>query len=245
MRTVLITGGARGIGRATAELFAHRGYGVAISYNKSEKEALELVSRLNRERPHCAECYHADIACPEQIDALVATALDRFGGLDVLVNNAGVAWWGLFQEMDALQMDYLLRVNALGTMLCAKAVLPEMIGRKSGSIVNVSSIWGECGASCEVAYSASKAAVIGFTKALASELGPSGIRVNCVAPGVVRTAMTEGLSQETMDSLADASPLGRIGTTAEIARAIWYLADDEASPYVTGQVLGVNGGLRT
>lgn len=244
MRTVLVTGAARGIGRATAELFGANGYNVAIAYNKSENEALELAKELNAQYPHAA-CFHADIAYPEQVDALVATAMDRFGAIDVLVNNAGVAHWGLFQSMSELQMDYVMRVNVLGTMLCARAVLPQMIGRRSGSIVNVSSIWGECGASCEVVYSASKAAVIGFTQALAKEVGPSGVRVNCVAPGVIRTDMTASLSEETMRGLAEMSPLGRIGTPQEVARAIWYLADDEASSYVTGQVLGINGGLHT
>lgn len=244
MKTVLITGASRGIGRAAAILFASKGYNVAIGYHESGGAALDLAVQLNRER-RCAECFRADIAFWEQAQSLVAAATDRFGVVDVLVNNAGVAWQGLFQSMSREKMDRVMAVNAMGAMYCAKAVLPQMISRKAGSIVNVSSIWGECGASCEVVYSASKAAVIGFTKALASEVGPSGIRVNCVAPGVVATEMTADLSRETMDGLADASALGRVGTAEDIAKAIFYLADDGCSPYVTGQVLGVNGGLYT
>ena len=176
------------------------------------------------------------------MEAQVQAVVERWGQIDLLVNNAGIAQQRLFTEITEAEWDRMFAVNAKGLYACCRAVVPGMIRRHSGNIINVSSMWGQAGASCEVHYSAAKAAVIGFTKALAKELGPSGIRVNCVAPGVIATEMNAALDGETLDALREETPLGTIGTPEEAARAILWLAGDGAS-FVTGQVIGVNGGF--
>jgi 3-oxoacyl-[acyl-carrier protein] reductase len=173
---------------------------------------------------------------------MVVKALRAFGRIDALVCNAGIAQQKLFTDITSQDWDDMFDVNVKGVYRCIKAVLPGMISRKAGSIVTVSSVWGVAGASCEAHYSAAKAAVIGLTKALAKELGPSGIRVNCVAPGVIDTAMNAHLTDETKEDLRDETPLGVLGAPRDVAEAIWYLASDKAG-FVTGQVLGVSGGL--
>lgn len=236
-QTVLITGASRGIGAAAARLFAAQGYRVAICCHTQMEKAEELAASL----PDAA-AFTADIAKETDVVRMVDAVHSRFGEIHVLVNNAGIAMQKLFTDTTAADWNRIFDVNVTGIFYACRAVLPEMIRRKSGRIVNVSSMWGVTGASCEVAYSASKAAVIGLTKALAKEVGLSGITVNCVAPGVIDTEMNANLSAEDRAVLCDETPLARIGTAQEAAQAILFLASDRAS-FVTGQVLGVNGGI--
>lgn len=236
-QTVLITGASRGIGAAAARLFAAQGYRVAICCHTQMEKAEELAASL----PDAA-AFTADVAKETDVVRMVDAVHSRFGEIHVLVNNAGIAMQKLFTDTTAADWNRIFDVNVTGIFYACRAVLPEMIRRKSGRIVNVSSMWGVTGASCEVAYSASKAAVIGLTKALAKEVGLSGITVNCVAPGVIDTEMNANLSAEDRAVLCDETPLARIGTAQEAAQAILFLASDRAS-FVTGQVLGVNGGI--
>ncbi len=241
MKTVLITGASRGIGAAAARWFAAHGYGVAVHYHESHDRAQALVKELNALGAD-AFAVGADIADSAQVDHMVSQVLDRFGHIDVLVNNAGIAAFGLLTDVTDDQWQRLLSVNLSGAFYTCRAVLKSMIARKGGSIVQVSSMWGQVGASCEVAYSATKAGLIGMTKSLAKEVAPSGVRVNCVAPGVIDTDMNARLSADDKASLAEETPCGRLGTPGEVAEAIGFLADTTAS-FITGQVLGVNGGL--
>jgi len=236
-QTVLITGASRGIGAAAARLFAAQGYRVAICCHTQMEKAEELAASL----PDAA-AFTADVAKETDVVRMVDAVHSRFGEIHVLINNAGIAMQKLFTDTTAADWNRVFDVNVTGIFYACRAVLPEMIRRKSGRIVNVSSMWGVTGASCEVAYSASKAAVIGLTKALAKEVGLSGITVNCVAPGVIDTEMNANLSAEDRAVLCDETPLARIGTAQEAAQAILFLASDRAS-FVTGQVLGVNGGI--
>ncbi len=240
-RTVLITGAATGIGRAAAGLFAADGYNVAVHYHTSVADATQLCEALGA-RGASALAVRADVADPGQVTAMAERVQEEFGRIDVLINNAGVAQQKLFTDITAQDWDAMFDVNVKGVFHCCRAVLPGMVSRKSGSIVNVSSVWGLIGASCEVHYSAAKAAVIGLTKALAKEVGPSGIRVNAVAPGVIATRMTAGLPEETIQALRSDTPLGVIGTPEDAAHAIYFLASDKAR-FVTGQVLSPNGGF--
>lgn len=240
-KTVLITGASRGIGRAAAELFAERGCRVLLNYHRSRESAEELERELTA-RGADVMAYGADVADREQVERMTAACERRFGGVDVLVCNAGIARQGLFTDLTPQEWQETMGVHVDGAFHCCRAVLPGMIRKKEGSIVLVSSVWGLTGASCEVAYSTAKAALIGMTKALAKEVGPSGIRVNCVAPGVVDTAMNAALDGETLASLREETPLGRLGTPREIAQAIAFLASPEAS-FITGQVLSPNGGF--
>lgn len=240
-KTVLITGASRGIGAETARLFAQRGYAVGINYCQSRDRA-EALARELRDRGAEAAIYQADVSDRAQVDRMVADFLRDFGTLDVLVCNAGIARQELFTDVTPDQWRQMLGVNLDGVFHCCQAALPEMIRRKAGRIVTLSSMWGQVGASCEVAYSAAKAGVIGLTKALAQEVGPSGITVNCVAPGVIETEMNGLLTQETKDALAEETPLERMGTPREVAETIWFLAS-EAGSFFTGQVLAPNGGF--
>ena len=240
-KTVLITGASRGIGAATAYCFAKEGYNVVVNYNKSREKAEKLVSELTNQG-FSAACIQADVSDGKQVNAMVDKINSRFGGVDVLVNNAAVAQIKLFSDITPDDWDNIFNVNVKGMFNCTKAVLPYMIHQKHGKIVNISSIWGITGASCEVHYSASKAAVIGLTKALAKELGPSGIQVNCVAPGVVNTDMNAELSKEDIEQIADETPLGVIGNASDIANTVCFLASDKAD-FITGQVISPNGGL--
>ena len=236
-QTVLITGASRGIGAAAAKLFAAEGYRVAVCCHTQMEKAEELAASL----PDAA-AFAADIASEVEVSQMIDAVHRRFGEIHVLINNAGIAMQKLFTDTTAKDWSRIFDVNVTGMFYTCRAVLPEMIRRKSGRIVNVSSMWGVTGASCEVAYSASKAAVIGLTKALAKEVGLSGITVNCVAPGVIDTEMNANLSSADRAALCEETPLARIGTADEAAQAILFLASGRAS-FVTGQVLGVNGGI--
>ena len=240
-KAVLITGASRGIGRAAAELFARRGYGVLINYRQDAGAAHELEKQL-LDSGADALAVQADVAQEDQVLRMMEMAVKRFGFIDVLVNNAGIASQKLFTALTTEEWRRMMAVHVDGTFHCCREVLPAMIREKRGAIVNVASIWGLSGASCEVAYSTAKAAVIGMTKALAREVGPSGVRVNCVAPGVIDTAMNAAAGADILDMLAEETPLGRIGTAQEAAQAIAYLASEEAY-FITGQVLTVDGGF--
>ena len=230
MANVVITGGSRGIGAAAAELFAARGDRVVILYEKNH-EAARMVTEKTGATAIC--CDVADAAA-------VREAFRGIGDVDVLICNAGLVHYCLMSMMEESDWDRIFAVNVKGVYNCVNAATPLFLRKQAGSVVTVSSMWGQVGASCEAAYSATKGAVIALTKALAKELGPSGIRVNCVAPGVILTDMCGNIDPETLESLAEESALGRIGTPEDVAKAIGYLADAE---FVTGQVLGVNGGL--
>lgn len=238
MKKALITGASRGIGRAAAEALAADGFFVYLNYNRSEDAALQLAETLNNLHGSCAEALHADVSDREQVEEMFR----RAGEVDVLVNNAGIAQQKLFTDITEAEWEALFAVDVGGVFRCCQCVLPGMIRRKSGKIINISSMWGQVGASCEVHYSAAKAAVIGLTKALAKEVGPSGIQVNCIAPGVIATEMNAALSEETLAELREETPLGRIGTPEDIAAAVSFLASPRAD-FITGQVLGVSGGM--
>lgn len=239
-KTVLITGASSGIGAAAAILFAEKGYKVAINYNSSAAAANMLCSTLLEH--YDVMTVKADISKINEVEAMVSSVRTRFGKIDVLVNNAGISQQKLFNDISPDDWNRMISVNLTGAYNCSRAVINGMINRKYGAIVNVSSIWGETGGSCEVHYSAAKAGLIGLTKSLAKEVGPSGIRVNCVTPGVIATNMNSHLPVKDLNALADETPLCRLGTAEEVAKAIYFLCSDDAS-FITGQVLGVNGGL--
>ena len=239
-KAVLITGGSRGIGAATATLFAKNGYRVAVNYLTRKKQAEELAAQLNR-LGATAIAVQGDVADPNQAKAVVDFAETQLGGLSVLINNAGIAQQKLVTAITNSDYDRMLGVNLNGVFYCCRAAAEHMLRRHAGSMVNVASVWGVQGASMETHYSAAKAGVVGFTKALAKELGPSGIRVNCVAPGVIQTEMNANFSAEDLNALANETPLCRLGTADEVAEAIYFLAENGS--FITGQVLGVDGGF--
>ena len=238
-KTALITGASRGIGRAAAYQLAHDGYAVCVNYYERKDKADELVALLRGEGCE-AIAVQADVSVRAQVDAMVVRCEQELGSVTLLVNNAGVAGQALFQDVTDELWNRYFGVNLCGARNTIQAVLPRMLHEKSGCIVNISSVWGQHGASCEVVYSCTKHALIGLTRSLAMELAPSGIRVNCVAPGVIDTDMVRVLGDETLRALAEQTPLGRLGTPEDVAAAVSYLASDKAS-FVTGQVLAVDG----
>lgn len=235
MKTVLITGGSRGIGRAMVELFSKNGYAVAFTYKNSENDAKSLAEATG------AMAIKADSAVESEVYSAVEYARSSFGHIDCLINNAGISSFSLFTDLTLEEWNRFLSVNLTGAFLYSKAVIPSMVSRKCGSIINISSMWGIVGSSCEVHYSTTKAALIGMTKALAKELGPSGIRVNAIAPGLIATEMNMALSREDLDSIKDETPLIKIGTPEDVARAALFLAGDNAD-FITGEVMNVSGG---
>jgi 3-oxoacyl-[acyl-carrier protein] reductase len=240
-KVLVVTGASRGIGAEIAYRAALAGYCVVINYNNSEEAAQKVCARIKNE---CGEavCIKADVSDEAQVKTLCQKVLDLYGRVDVLVNNAGISSFSLFTDITTELWDKTFDVNVKGQFLVTRAFLPSMIHRKEGKIINISSVWGICGSSCEVHYSASKAAIIGMTKALAKEVGPSGICVNCVAPGVIDTEMNKALTPEDLKSLADETPLERIGTACDVAKTVLFLASDDAS-FITGQVISVDGGI--
>lgn len=240
-KVMLITGASRGIGAATALLAAKEGYTVVINYNNSYEKALALHNEI-ASFGGVSLILKADVSDAIEVQNMIDVIHNEYGHVDVLVNNAGVSTFSLFTDISENQWNRVFDINVKGVFLVSKAVIPDMIHKKSGKIINISSIWGITGSSCEVLYSATKSAVIGITKALAKELGPSGINVNCVAPGVIDTDMNSMLSSEDIVSLKEETPLMRIGTPEEIAQTVLFLSS-EKSNFITGQVLSPNGGI--
>jgi len=240
-KTVLITGASRGIGRETARAFAKNGYRVIINYFKSESEALSLKEELLRINCDCL-AIKADVSKVNDVEKMMEGISSFSNHIDVLVNNAGISHHGLFCDISERDWDQLFDINVKGMFNCTKAILPDMIRRKNGKIINIASILALEGASCEVAYSATKAAVIGFTKALSKEVGPSNITVNCVAPGFIDTDMNKNLKSAEVEEIRLYTPLRKLGTTRDVADTIIFLSSKNAN-FITGQVLCVNGGL--
>lgn len=241
MKTVLVTGASRGIGKAAAIGFGRLGYNVAVNYCNNREAAEETAAAVNSYGGRAA-VYKADISGCREVSDMVSEIEKELGGVDILVNNAGIAEQIVFSDITEEKWDRMFDVNVKGAYLVTKAVLPHMIHEKYGRIINISSMWGVSGGSCEVHYSAAKAAVIGMTKALAKELGPSGITVNCVAPGVIDTDMNVHLSAEDKQMLCDETPLMKIGTPEDVAAAVLYFASEGAG-FVTGQILSADGGI--
>ena len=229
MSTIVITGGSRGIGAAAVELFAAKGHRVWFLYEKNH-EAAQAVAEKTGATAICCDVAHRNA---------VTEAFRQIGDVDVLICNAGICHYGLMTMMEEAEWDRIFDVNVKGIYNCVSAAMPSFLRKHSGSVITVSSMWGQVGASCEAAYSATKGAVIALTKALAQELGPSGIRVNCVAPGVILTDMCAHVEPQILEEMAQENPIGRNGTAMDVAKAMEYLANAE---FVTGQVLPVNGG---
>ncbi len=236
MRRVLITGGSRGIGAAIVRKFTAEGDNVFFLYNKSEKEAKRLASETG------AACLCADVSNGETLAGAIAEAAVKMGGIDVLVNNAGVAQIGLLTDLSDADILRVYNTDLLAATIACRECARYMVRAQKGYIVNVGSVWGRVGASCEAVYSAAKAGLRGLTMALAKELGPSQITVNCIEPGVIRTDMNRSLDAETLASLCDETPLGRMGTPEEIAEMVRFLTSGRAD-FVTGQCIGVDGGF--
>ena len=239
-KKVFITGATRGIGRSTALLFAKAGYEVGFCYHERHDLAKSLIEEI--ETRSAAHSFSCDLADPEAVEKLADAVLFKMGEINVLINNAGVSHYGLAQEVTPEAYERVMNTDLRSAFFLTRAFLPQMIARKEGSIINLSSVWGQTGASCEVLYSTAKAALIGFTKSLAKEVAPSGVRVNCVAPGVVKTDMMARFSDSEIRALEEEIPLCRLADPDEIAKVIFDLAGDDFS-YVTGQVIPVNGGF--
>ena len=232
LKNILITGGSGGIGRALVESFAASFGNVYFTYNKNETAAREISEKTGAIAIKC------DASVAEEIKSAVSAA----GQIDVLINNAGVSQIKLFGDLSDSEIKNMIDINLTAAMIFAREVLPGMISRKSGRIINIGSVWGRCGASCEVHYSAAKAGLRGFTFALAKETGPSGITVNCIEPGFIETEMNSALKPDEIASLIEATPLGRAGTPIDVASLAIFLAGDGAS-FITGQIIGVDGGF--
>lgn len=237
-KTVLITGASRGIGAQMALEFGHAGWNVVINYHIHKLKADELAAAIGRN----ALALQADISSESEVKQMFLATRERFLHVDVLINNAGVAKNGLFSDVPDADIRQLFDLNFFGTCHCIREALPEMVSRKEGKIINISSVWGIVGASCEAWYSASKAAVIGLTKSLAKELAPSNIQVNCIAPGVIDTDMNACMDDASIRVLEEEIPLGRIGTANNVAPLALFLASEKAD-YITGQVIRVDGGF--
>lgn len=240
-KTAIITGASRGIGNETAKAFTNEGYNVLINYNSSYEEAWKLKDFIVS-NGGCAEIFKADVSNPGEVNDMVQFCLENFKSIDVLVNNAAISQSKLFTDITQSDWDRMMDVNLKGVFNCTLSVVKHMISQKRGKIINVSSIWGMTGASCEVHYSAAKAGIIGFTKALAKELGPCNIQVNCVAPGIIRTSMISEYNQDEINELINQTPLLRLGTVKDVAYTILFLASEKAD-FITGQLISPNGGF--
>lgn len=238
MKTVIVTGGSRGIGAAIVKELAKNNYNVILNYNNSEEAAKQIQKELQEENIKI-EIFKADVSKREEVKKLVKFALDKFKNIDVLINNAGIDQIKPFMVITDEDWNKMLEVNLNSVFYCSQEVLENMIHNKKGCIINISSIWGITGASCEVHYSASKAAIDGMTRALAKEMGPSNIRVNSIAPGLVDTDMNKDITIEELEELKKEIPLGRIAKPEEIVNSVKWLIEDE---YISGQVISINGG---
>ncbi len=234
-KTVFITGGSRGIGECAVREFARLGYNVAFTYLKSECKAKEIEKNTGT----CA--IFADASKSDDVNNAIKIATEKYGNIDILINNAGIDEFALFTDITDEMWHRMIDTNLSSAFYASRAVLPQMISRKEGIIINISSMWGQVGASCEVHYSVSKAGMIGLTKALAKEVGPSGVRVNCVCPGVIDTDMNKHLTKEDLEQLKCDTPLGEIGKCEDIVNTLIFLSEDKSS-FITGQIFGVNGG---
>ncbi len=242
-KSVIVTGASRGIGAQIAKDFAKEGYNVLINYNNSEKQAIEVKKEINKNFPNViAEIYKCDVSCLEECEKMADFAISIFGKIDVLVANAGVAQIKPLIDVSEGDINKLIGVNLLGVVNACKTASGNMISNKFGKIITISSMWGLSGSSCEVLYSAAKAGVIGLTKALSKELGPSNITVNCICPGLINTEMNSSLSKEVVDEIVSSISLGRIGQPKDISNVALFLASDKAS-YVTGATIQVDGGI--
>lgn len=236
MKTALVTGGTGGIGQTICRKLADNGYCVIINYLHAEEKARRLADDIN------GKAVKFDVSDVDSVNNILSDIIGSDGKIDLLVNNAGISEIDLFTTIPREKSDSIININLGGTLNCSRAVLPYMIRRKTGCIVNISSMWGQVGASCEVDYSASKAGIIGFTKALAKEVAPSGIRVNCVSPGFIMTEMNSRFTDEELNGIKEEIPLGFFGTPEHVADAVAFLSSDSAE-YITGQILAVNGGM--
>lgn len=240
-KTIIITGASKGIGEACARILAKNGYNVVANYNKSRIEAEKLYKDL-KENGHSIEIFKADICNRQEVKDMIDFCINKFKRIDVLINNAGISQEKLFIDIDDDDWDNMMNVNLKGAFLCSQEVLKNMIFNKKGKIINISSMWGLVGASCEVHYSTAKAGIIGMTKALAKEVGPSNIQVNAIAPGVIETDMLNGFTNEELEDLKENTPLMKLGKPIDVARMVEFLVSDK-SDFVTGQVISVNGGF--
>lgn len=237
-KVIIITGASRGIGKETAKLLAKDGNKVIANYNKSEQQAHELQEELKKENIKI-DIFKADVSKREECKKIVEYAINKYKKIDVLVNNAGISMWGPFTDITDEQIEKIIKVNLYSAIAMTQEAIKYMIREKNGCIINMSSIWGIVGASCEVAYSITKAGIDGLTKALAKELGPSNIRVNSIAPGTIETEMNAQLSEEEIKEIENETPLGKIGKPKDIAKTIQWLIEDE---FTTGQIISPNGG---
>ena len=237
-KVVLVTGGSRGIGASLVKFLATKGYQVILNYNKSEEEAKKIQIELQKQNIRI-DIIKANVANKLEVSKLVKYIIERYNKIDVLINNAGISQEKLFLDLTDDDWEHIMNINLNSVYFCSKEVLPYMLKRKEGCIINISSIWGVTGASCEVAYSTTKAAINGFTKALAKEMGPSNIRINSIAPGIIDTDMNKNLSQEDITKIKEEIPLNKIGVPEDIAKCAKWLIEDT---YTTGQIININGG---
>ena len=238
VKTIIVTGGSRGIGAAIVNLLAKEGYNIVLNYNKSEEIAKKMKEEFTK-KGYNVEIFKADVSKREEVKKLTEFAINKYGKIDVLINNAGISQSKLFTDITNEDWTNMLNTNLNSVFFASQEVVPYMIHEKEGLIINISSIWGLIGASCEVHYSVAKAGVDAMTKSLAKELGPSNIRVNSIAPGIIDTDMNRYLSKEELKQIVEEIPLGKIGNTLSIAKCVKWLIEDD---YTTGQVISINGG---
>lgn len=238
MKTVIVTGGAKGIGKAIVYGLIKKGYNVVLNYNKSKEEAI-LIQKELKKCGYQLDIFQADVTNKKQIDIMIKNVINKYNKIDVLINNAGISQIKTFVNIEEDEWDNMMNINLKSVYITSKSVIPNMLKYKEGLIINISSIWGVIGASCEVHYSTSKAGIIGFTKALAKEMGPSNIRVNAIAPGIINTDMNSELNSDEIKKIIDDIPLEKIGKPEYIEKCIEWLIEDK---YTTGQVISIDGG---